>query len=128
MWFTKTLLLTAASATAAKSDDYSRFADLMSKYGFDWEPIKVTTDDGFILTTFHLLGNSKGAFKPTMPPVVLMHGAGGDGATWIDDYKEGLPMHLQLAEAGYDVFIANNRGTEWSQGHVKYTVDQPEFW
>ena len=94
MWFTKTLLLTAVSATAAKSDDYTRFADLMSKYGFDWEPIKVTTEDGFILTTFHLLGNKEGAFKPTMPPVVIMHGGAGDGATWIDDYKQGLPMHL----------------------------------
>ena len=128
MWLTKSLLFTAAVALSEKKNDYSRFGDLMDKYGFDWEPVKVTTDDGFILTTFHLTGNKDGPFKPTMPPVVIMHGAAGDGATWIDDYKHGVPMHLQLAEAGYDVFIANNRGTEWSQEHEKYTVDEPDFW
>jgi len=37
-------------------------------------------------------------------------------------------MHLQLAEAGYDVWIGNNRGTEYSQVHDKYTVDDKEFW
>ena len=128
MWLTKSLLFTAVVALSEKANDYSRFGDLMDKYGFDWEPVKVTTDDGFILTTFHLTGNKDGPFKPTMPPVVIMHGAAGDGATWIDDYKHGVPMHLQLAEAGYDVFIANNRGTEWSQEHEKYTVDEPDFW
>ena len=94
MLWTTILLFTAATAKAANSDEYARFGDLMIKYGFNWEPVKVTTEDGFILTTFHLTGNKEGPFKPTMPPVIIMHGAAGDGATWIDDYKEGLPMHL----------------------------------
>ena len=37
-------------------------------------------------------------------------------------------MHLQLAEAGYDVWIGSNRGTEYSQGHTSLTTDDPEFW
>ena len=37
-------------------------------------------------------------------------------------------MPLQLAEAGYDIWFGNNRGTEYSQGHTSLTVDQPEFW
>jgi len=122
--FALSLLLALASA----KKEYKRFADLMKKYGFDWEPVKVTTDDGYILTTFHVTGNKDGPFTPTLPPVFIMHGAAGDGATWIDDYKTGLPMHLQLAEAGYDIWIGNNRGTEWAQEHVSLTVDQPEFW
>ena len=37
-------------------------------------------------------------------------------------------MHLQLAEAGYDVWIGNNRGTEYSQGHTSLTTDDKAFW
>mmetsp|Transcript_14456 Transcript_14456/g.19596 ORF Transcript_14456/g.19596 Transcript_14456/m.19596 type:complete len:163 (+) Transcript_14456:274-762(+) len=37
-------------------------------------------------------------------------------------------MHLQLAEAGYDVWIGNNRGTEYCQEHVSLTVEDKEFW
>ena len=128
MWMKTFSAAALVMAAAAKTDDYSRFGALMDKFGFDWEPVKVGTDDGFILTTFHITGNKDGKFTPTMPPVLIMHGAAGDGATWIDDYKTGLPMHLQLAEAGYDVWIANNRGTEWSQEHITYSVDDPEFW
>ena len=40
------------------SDNYSRFADIMSGYGYNWEAVPVKTDDGFTLTTFHILGKT----------------------------------------------------------------------
>ena len=100
----------------------------MDYYDYSWEPVKVTTEDGYILTTFHVTGNSDGPFTPTMPPVLIMHGDSSDGANWLNGYSYGLPMHLQLAEAGYDVWIGNNRGTEYCQKHETLTVNQPEFW
>ena len=100
----------------------------MSQYGFTWDPVKVTTEDGHILTTFHVTGNSEGPFTPTMPPVLIQHGDSSDGADWLDNYTTGLPMHLQLAEAGYDVWIGNNRGTQYSQRHETLTVDDEAFW
>lgn len=63
-----------------------------------------------------------------MPPVLIQHGDYGDGAEWLGAYADGLPMHLQLAEAGYDVWIGNNRGTEYSQKHITLKKWQPEFW
>ena len=43
-------------------------------------------------------------------------------------YSDGVPMHLQLADAGYDVFIGSNRGTKYCQKHETLTIDDPEFW
>ena len=117
-----------ASLACAKDQEYKRFADLMDYYGYTWEALKVTTEDGFILTTFHVTGNKDGLFTPTMPPVIIQHGDTSDGASWLGSYGTGVPMHLQLADAGYDVFIGNNRGTEYCQEHETLTVDQEEFW
>ena len=55
----------------AKKEHYKRFAKLMKQYGFTWEAVKVKTDDGYTLTTFHILGNEDGPFTPTMPPVLI---------------------------------------------------------
>ena len=51
-----------------------------------------------------------------------------DAAGWLEGYEQGKPLQLQLAEAGYDVWLGNNRGSEYSQKHTKLTADQPEFW
>ena len=49
------------SNTRALNDvgqDYSRFDRFMNKAGYDWEAKQVTTEDGYILTTFHILGKT----------------------------------------------------------------------
>ena len=37
-------------------------------------------------------------------------------------------MMLQLAEAGYDVWVGNNRGTDYSQEHSSLLPTDAEFW
>ena len=46
----------------------------MSKFGYDWEPLEVTTDDGYILTTFHILGKSGEDRDGSAGSVLMMHG------------------------------------------------------
>ena len=76
-----------------------------------------------------MTGNSKGPFKPDKPPVLIQHGDMDDGANWMSYYYEGLPLQLQLAEAGYDVYIGNNRGTNHSQERTDgLKPEDKEFW
>ena len=56
---------------SSSAQDYKRFADVMESYGYTWEAVEVETEDGFILTTFHVTGNSDGLFTATKPPVLI---------------------------------------------------------
>lgn len=61
--------------------------------------------------------------------MLLQHGDMEDGASWVTNFTDDLPFHLQLYDAGYDVYIGNNRGTMYSWGHK--TLDaatDPEYW
>ena len=100
----------------------------MDRYGYTWEPLSLSTEDAYILTLFHITGNAEGAFTPTQPPVLIVNGLYDDGASWVGGYATGVPMHLQLAEAGYDVWISNNRGTEYSLGHETLTTADEAYW
>ena len=46
------------AASQSLADTYPRFAAVMDNWGYDWDAIKVHTDDHYILTTFHILGKS----------------------------------------------------------------------
>ena len=112
------------------SEDYARFAAIMSKHGYDWEAHKITTEDDYILTTFHVLGRT-GEDRVTADKgsVLAMHGGYQDAANWLEGFYDSVPFHLQLADAGYDVWIGNNRGTEYSQGHKSLdSKTDGDFW
>jgi len=43
-------------------------------------------------------------------------------------YFDGKPFHLLLVDDGYDVWIGNNRGTEYSQQHDTLKPTDNDFW
>lgn len=99
---------------------------LATKYGYPFEAHNVTTDDDYILTVFRIK-HGKDASKPATKVVFLQHcllcaapafqAAGPDKA-----------LAYRLADDGYDVWMGNSRGSYFSQGHVKYTTKDKEYW
>ena len=127
--------LTFASmlAYAASASEYPRLDKQIDYWGYTWESHNVATDDDYILTAFRVTGNQDGPLNPDKPPVVIIHGSFMDAASWLGSQywnPEGVkPFHFMLADAGYDVFLANTRGTEYARQHTTYDpAEDEEYW
>ncbi|XP_045797196.1 triacylglycerol lipase 2 [Trifolium pratense] len=98
-------------------------------HGYKCQELQVTTQDGYILSLQRIPeGRGKGSNGGTRKqPVLLQHGVLVDGMTWLmNSPEQDLP--LILADNGYDVWIANTRGTRHSRRHVSLDPSNPAFW
>ncbi|KAH7520906.1 hypothetical protein FEM48_Zijuj08G0195400 [Ziziphus jujuba var. spinosa] len=117
----------ASSFAASGNDDDGICISLVKKQGYICEEHTVTTKDGYILSMQRIpLGRSEGKGGSRVP-VVLQHGVLMDGVTWLLLHPEKSLAFL-LADNGYDVWIANTRGTKYSQGHVSLNPNDKVYW
>ena len=119
--------------------DYPDFARDMDFWGYTWDAHKIRTDDGFILTTFHVTGKIGHEIETdhSRAPVVVMHGLACDAETWVwvdpddppvltEDTPWPLPLHL--FDDGFDIWMASNRGTKYCQEHETLDINTKEYW
>ena len=123
------LAAVACAQTTAELESYPNYASPFANFNLTWESIKVKTDDGWTLTVFHITGDTNtGPFEITKPAVLMQHAMGTSGVEWIASYQEKEPLAFQLARMGFDVYITNNSGVQYSQENDQYTYNDPEFW
>ena len=113
--------LAESSKLSAK---YEAFAQGMSHYGYSWEAVEVTTEDGAVCTMFHITGKHGSEwYKSSRPeiPVLLMPSAWMDAATYLNALRatefgesKNTPYPLAIWDEGFDVWIGNQRGTRYS--------------
>ena len=105
--------------------------------GYDWANHEVHTDDGYILNIFRLLPpgfDSDDENHIWGDPVFLQHGMGANGSRFInrleDQDDEFDALAISLAKEGYDVWIGNNRGNQFSSLHEKldWSEDEADYW
>ncbi|XP_044018742.1 lipase 3-like isoform X1 [Aphidius gifuensis] len=102
--------------------------ELIEIWDYPAEQHNVTTDDGYILKTFRIpwspLNLSK---KNQQKPVVLMlSGFLTSSDIWLFNTNRSLAK--QLADEGYDVWLANFRGTTYGRDHVTLSPNDKKFW
>ncbi|KAG1685156.1 hypothetical protein DVH05_009703 [Phytophthora capsici] len=106
--------------------------ELIEARGYVAETHNVTTADGYILTVHRLpksydesqSGQDAAVDKPA---ILVQHGLLDSSFSWVCNFRN-QSLAFVLADAGYDVWLGNNRGNTYSTGHVKYTTEDDAFW
>jgi len=110
-----------------KQQQTSMCEELIRPMGYPCVEHKVKTEDGYILAIQRIQHGKAGFKTGKYPPVFLQHGLfmGGD-SRFLNPTDESLGYIL--ADQGFDVWVGNVRGTQWSYGHISLLEDQSEFW
>ncbi|XP_047986373.1 lipase 1-like [Leguminivora glycinivorella] len=112
-------ILTVVSEATLAEDGKLDFKQLVNKYGFDVKQYDVVTEDGYILTLFHVPG--------TLDPVLLFHGIADSSDTFV--IRGNTSLIITLAKLGYNLWIGNSRGNLYGRRHVSLNPDtDKKFW
>ncbi|XP_060531539.1 uncharacterized protein LOC132705123 [Cylas formicarius] len=99
----------------------STVPEIIKKTGYPFMEYKIRTPDDYILTIFRIPN-----FNANKPPIFLLHGVQSTSGIFVGLGKRSIAF--LLANAGYDVWLGNYRGTEYSEGHAYLNVTQKEYW
>jgi len=103
--------------------------------GYHTEEHFVTTPDGYILGLHRIpaTDGSDGAdehfsTKTPVRPILIIHGFMQSSEAFTIRQKASDSLPLVLADAGYDVWLGNNRGNKYSHKHVHKKPTHEDFW
>ncbi|KAF8170341.1 triacylglycerol lipase [Mycena galopus ATCC 62051] len=113
------------------------FGELCAIYGYTPEEHVVLTKDGYLLG-LHRLPSKKGQHKARRttspgtstgnPVVYLHHGLLMNSEVWVCLTSAERSLPFVLVEAGFDVWLGNNRGNKYSKKSIHHGPNSSKFW
>ncbi|XP_022125086.2 lipase 1 [Pieris rapae] len=118
------------SAQLLPKEAYATVPQLISSAGYPVNKYRVTTEDGYILQMYRIPAGRRTARRSDnvkgKRPVLLMHGLMGSSDNFLIMGPDKSLGYI-LADAGYDVWLGNMRGTVHS-AHRNLTRLDAKFW
>ncbi|EEC20362.1 lipase, putative, partial [Ixodes scapularis] len=104
-------------------------SQLIASKGYPVEEYEVSTTDGYVLGIQRIPRGRNESGRPSerrKTPVFLQHGLLASSTDYVLNFPE-QSLGFLLADAGYDVWLGNNRGTRYTR-HKWLTRFEKEFW
>ena len=136
--FAKSLLVSSIVATGgvqAAIDAGKTMEQVCLENGYSIEKYTVVTDDDYILSLYRIPGTFKETAEAKKqsknaspkPAVLMMHGLDSNHMQWVMNDAEKANAFI-LANEGYDVWMGNNRGNNYSKAHLTLSPSDKDFW
>ena len=100
----------------------------MLAQGYPLESYPVETYDGFVLRVYRIPRGKRNATAPGPRPVVFLHHGVTLSSASYAVLDPASSMAFYLADAGFDVWMANSRGNTYSRGHRHYKSVESGYW